>query len=336
MKASKVVIIDPAFLGDTVFNGPLIRALRRGSGAQVGVVVRPPSDALAARLEGVGRVHVFDKRGDDRGVQGLLRMARELQHEAYDIAYIPHPSLRSALLALAAKIPHRVGFRGGLRSLLYTQAKPEVQNEPFVDARLRLAEKRSTLASGDQTLKGSLHSGEGRKPRVSERPARAGLVLGAHWETKRWPALEAEKLVAHFPAGQLHWVYLGSSLERVLFENLNGAVLEGRAENLVGGTIDDLIDGIAGLDLLIAGDTGPLHIARALGVPVVALFGPTAEDRHHFEPRDRVLSATIDCRPCSPHGHRRCPLGHHRCMTTLSADEVIDAIQSILDSSVQS
>ena len=105
-----VVILDPAFLGDVVFDGPLVRALHAADpSVRVGLLVRPPADAIARRIVGVDRVHCYDKYRADRGLAGLRRIAAELAEARYDTALIPHPSARTTLLARWAGIPRRVG-----------------------------------------------------------------------------------------------------------------------------------------------------------------------------------------------------------------------------------
>src|SRR5687768_15414714 len=107
-KISSAVIIDPAFLGDVVFDAPLVRALTtKNPSCKIGLVVRPPADAIARAIPGVNRVHIFDKRKKDRGWSGLSRMAQELAEENYQLALIPHPSVRSTLLARLARMPDR-------------------------------------------------------------------------------------------------------------------------------------------------------------------------------------------------------------------------------------
>jgi len=72
------------------------------------------------------------------------------------------------------------------------------------------------------------------------------------------------------------------------------------------------------------------HAARALGVPTVTLFGPTAPGAHELGPRQRAVALGLSCSPCSAHGQRRCPLGHHRCLRDLSADLVLEHCEAVL------
>jgi heptosyltransferase-2 len=323
------VIIDPAFLGDTVFDGPLARALkRRHPAGRVGLVVRPPSDRIARRLLHVDRVHVFDKRGADRGWRGLKRLAAELAAEGYQEAYIPHPSLRSVLLARLAGIPRRVGAtQGTFAGLWLTERHPSTGT--FVTDRLGL------LGPDVQGVDLQSLSGLMRRPPPdpTSGPQRIGLCLGSEWATKRWPIARVAELCRALDPSRHRLVLLGAPWESPLFQALREAAPEAlaSAEDQTQGDLDGLIDALGTCRVVLGGDTGPVHLARALGIPVVALFGPTSEARHAFEAQDQVLFERIDCRPCSPHGHDRCPLGHHRCLVDLSGERVRGAVIRALE-----
>ncbi len=301
--SERVVIIDPAFIGDTIFSAPLIRALL-AQGAEVGMVVRPPSDQVAATF-GV-RVHVYDKKRSDRGWAGLNRVASELKVFNYQRALIPHPSPRSALLAWRAQIPRRIGSASNWVARLFLTERVAAPRG-FVASRMAL------IGQGTAPLSLS------RRPSAQDRQ-RVGLVLGSEWATKRWPVERASEIVA----GQ-KLVWLGAEWERPLYEQLPPHDHEDR----LGGTLDALRAAIESCDVVIGGDTGPLHWARALGVPVVALFGPTDPLLHDFSPWDVVLTEPLACRPCSAHGQKKCPLGHHQCLRGLSGDRVRQALVQI-------
>lgn len=305
--SGRALIVDPAYLGDVVFDGPLARALAN-DGYEVGIVVRPPFDALAKRMKHVTHVHVFDKRGKDSGWSGLSRVARAIAGGRYEVAYVPHPSVRSAMLASRAKIPERIGPKGNRLTGMWLTEKVDVpEGRSFVEDRLALFAK-----GGERSLDGVLERKTARPE--SEKP-RVGVVLGSEWATKRWPSNRAGELTAEI-GGHVRFVWIGAAWEKELYEGL------GDGEDRTGGTIDDLIDAIESCDLVIGGDTGPTHVARGLGIPVVALFGPTSEARHDFAEVDRVVTEVMACRPCSAHGDKKCPLGHHECLVNMSGTRV--------------
>lgn len=312
----RALIVDPAFVGDVVFDGPLARALKE-DGFEVGIVVRPPADAVARRMAHIDHVHVFDKRNEDRGWSGLSRTAKALAGGRYERALIPHPSVRSALLASRAKIPVRIGSSASTLAKLWLTDRIDVgAGGTFVSDRLALHRREA-----NPSLAGVLAR---RTPkRTHERP-RIGLALGSEWATKRWPPAQAARFVEAMARGA-DLVWIGAPWERALYEPFAD-----RGEDRTGGDLHALIDAVESCDLLVGGDTGPLHIARALDIPVVALFGPTFEERHVFAEVDRILAEPLDCRPCSAHGQKRCPLGHHDCLQKLSGRRVAEAATSAL------
>ena len=208
----RIVIIDPAFLGDTVFNGPLIRALRTQiPKAQIDIVVRPPSDQIATRITGLDRVHCFDKRNKDSGWSGLRRMAKILRKAQYDLAVIPHPSLRSTLLAALAQIPRRVGHATGLAGLLLTEQVTILAEDSFVNHRLRLVG--AELA--DRSLAGTMQGREATREETSH--VRVGLCMGSAWPTKCWSSSQAQALLRSLEPQDYQVILLGAEWERPNF-----------------------------------------------------------------------------------------------------------------------
>ena len=89
---------------------------------------------------------------------------------------------------------------------------------------------------------------------------------------------------------------------------------------------------LAGAQVLVANDTGVMHMATAVGTPVVALFGPTVEPFGFFPYRARatVIERHLDCRPCSAMGTARCPMGHHRCLVDIAPDDAWRALEGLV------
>src|SRR3989442_8348520 len=131
------LVIQTAFLGDVVLTTPLLSALAADHGP-VDVVTTPIAGPLLETHPAVRRVIPYDKRGSDRGWAGIRILARQLKAEQYQRAYLPHRSLRTAAVALLARIPSRIGFSGGW-SFLYTEARPKTSVGPESDPLLALA-----------------------------------------------------------------------------------------------------------------------------------------------------------------------------------------------------
>ena len=322
-----VLIVNPAFLGDAVFDAALARASKaRWPHTPVGLVVRPPAQHLVPFMPYVDRAHVFDKRGQDRGLKGLRRIARQIRSENYDLALVPHPSLRSTCLAQLAGIPQRVGIgQSWLAGRPLTRRLGAVSGRGFVAARLAMLD-----AQEPTSLQGVLRCDP---PARSSERCRLGVVLGSQWATKRWPLARAQAWAGQLDATRFELLLLGAPNEQPLIDAFKAGLEPDHSLHLIdgiGGGIAELVRQVASCDVLVGGDTGPLHIARALGVPTVALFGPTDPGLHSTEALDRVLTVALSCRPCSAHGHHRCPEVHHRCLTDLGGERVHGAVQDIL------
>jgi len=324
--SSAALVIQTAFLGDVVLSTPLLSALAERHGA-VDVVTTPLAAPLLETHPAVRQVFPYDKRGADRGWGGLRSLARRLRAQAYAQAYLPHRSLRSAALAMLARIPARIGFAGGW-SFLYTEARPKPRTGHETDRLMALANGAPGLyrpqlrpTSEDQQVADGLISGDF-----------VALAPGSIWGSKRWPyyAELASKLAAAIViVGGPDDAALGNEIVRAV----EGGQGRSRAVNACGRlTLRQSAALIGRARLLVTNDSAPLHLATAMGTPVVAVFGPTVTEFGFgpLRPGDVALGVEgLACRPCSPHGPPACPLGHHRCMRELTVSAVLAAIEEL-------
>jgi len=341
-----VLVIQTAFLGDVVLTTPLLEALALRHGP-VDVVTTPAAAPLVETHPAVRHVIPYDKKGRDRGLGGLVRFARTLRAERYDWAYLPHRSLRTALVAWLARIPRRVGFEDGWPRF-YTDVRPRPKTGHEVDRLLALVHPALT---GGATKGGAMTGGAmvPAKPALvttAEDRAATQAFLGAHgmeapfvalapgsiWGSKRWPYYGelAQRLSA-----RVGIVVVGGPEDTGLAEEVVKAVEGGggrwRAVNACGRlTLRQSAEVIGRAAVLVTNDSAPLHFAQAVGTPTVAIFGSTVPS-FGFGPRglrDQVVELDgLPCRPCSAHGPPRCPLGHHRCMRSLTVETVLHAIE---------
>jgi heptosyltransferase-2 len=282
---------------------------------------------VALAFPGVGHVHVFDKRGADSGIGGLRRIAARLATRQYQLAVLPHRSMRTALLARLARIPERVGFGGTAASLLYT-ARVSTRERTFLRREAELASALGAPASAMRLLPRPEWISAAREalgPAASERIA--AVCLGSEWPTKIWPARHVADLVRRLAASGLRPVLLGGARERDLAREVGSAAA---CIDTTGNSVGEALAILSLSALAVGGDTGLVHAARALGIPTVAVFGPTPSDVHLFGPRERAVSLGLSCSPCTVHGSARCPLGHHRCLDDLGAEQVALACREVL------
>ena len=326
-RPADTLVIQTAFLGDVVLTTPLLTALAARHGP-VGVVATPAAAALLESHPAVATVIRYDKRGADRGLVGLWRLGHRLRALRYARVVVPHRSWRSAALALLTGAPERIGFADSPPAVTYTRRirRPESGHE--VERLLALAEGPGIAPPVHLEL-----TAEDRAAADAWLHARGlgsgfvALAPGSIWGTKRWPGYAELATVLDTSI-----VVVGGPGDEALAETVVAAA-PGRAHSAAGGlSLRASAALIARAAVLVTNDSASLHLATAVGTPIVALFGPTVT-AFGFGPRgarDRVVEhASLVCRPCSAHGPMTCPLGHHRCMRELSVESVAAAVATV-------
>lgn len=329
-----------------VLTTPLIERLAREG--QVHVVATPANAAVLANHPAVSSVIVFDKRGDDRGVGGLRRVAAALRATGAQRAFLAQGSLRTAALAWLAGIPERVGFGRSSGRLLYTTRVHYAAGEHHALRLWRLADGPSATAA-PRDLRPTLFPGPADEATVSALLAKhavsddaplMALAPGSVWATKRWPsydALAAALVRAHALPG-LRLVVLGAAGDAPLALAIAGAVAAAGGTPVIDATGRLSLLGSAALlgrcRVLVTNDSAPLHLASAMNTPTVALFGPTVPAMGFGPLATRHITLgveTLSCRPCHAHGPMQCPERHWRCMRDLSAETVAQRVQQLVD-----
>jgi heptosyltransferase-2 len=339
----RLLVVQTAFLGDVVLTTPLLRALRQL--APQGLITVLVRDGLAPALAGfdaVDEVLSYDKRGRERGQRALWRLARELRRRRFDAAIAAQRSFRTGLLVAASAAPLRVGFAGAAGGFAYTHRVARARERHAVERYLALGRPLG-LAAGLAAPSPALAVDPAARRRVAALlaehgiPAAARLLCvapGSSWGSKRWlPERFAEVAARARERWALRPVVVGAPDEVALCERV--ARLAGHGvPSLAGRTgVAELVALIARAHAVVGNDSGAAHVAAALGVGVVSVFGPTASEQGMapWGPRARVVErADLGCRPCSSHGPRHCPLGHFRCMRGIDSDTVLAALGTLV------
>ena len=324
---SRCLVIQTAFLGDVVLTTPLLARLAERHGP-VDVVTTPAAATLLETHPAVRSVIRYDKHGAGKGWRGLRRLVSELRARRYATVYLPHRSVRSAVMALLSGATERVGFADSAAAIAYTRRVPRPREGHEVERLLTLAGSAGSAPAVSLALTPADYAaadGWLAAHRVS--PRFIALAPGSIWGTKRWPYYTELAAELDRPC-----VVVGGADDRPLAEAIVAAA-PGRAVSAAGElnlrASAALIQRAAAL---VTNDSAPLHLATAVGTPVVALFGPTVPG-FGFGPR-RAGDVTLGldglaCRPCSRHGPPTCPLGHHRCMRDLAVETVAAALAAI-------
>jgi lipopolysaccharide heptosyltransferase II len=331
-------------MGDVVMTGPAIRALAASGFDRTVTVLTSPGGAQAARLlPGVDEVICYEapwtKASQPRPGSAALGMAARLRERCFDAAVIftvySQSPLPAALLCHLADIPLRLAHCRENPYQLLTDWLPE--REPGALRRHEVRRQLDLVASlgcavDDERLR--LRIPETASRRVAARLADLGpgpvvaVHPGASAPSRRWPAERFAALSRRLSGtGGCRIVFTGSAGERDLVESIRSAM--GAPSCSVAGSLD--LGGLAALlsrcDLLVANNTGPVHVAAAVGTPVLDLYALTNPQHTPWMVPCRVLSHDVACRWCY---RSVCPEGHHHCLRLVDADEAYEAACELL------
>lgn len=328
----RFLIIRLGSLGDVIHAIPAAAALRRRfPQAHIDWLVDPRYVELLDLVECIDRRVPFDPRNLTRGLRAWS-VLRDLRRTRYDAVIDLQGLLKSAVLARLVGATRTIGFprahlREPLARLFYTDAPDSGAASHVIDKNLGLL---CSLGVSDAAAHFPL-----RMPRtvtvatIADRFADGYAIVnpGAAWPNKRWPPGRFGVVAASIRREHgLRSVVLWGPGEEVLA----GAVVaasDGAAEAAPPTTITDIVGIARAARLMVSGDTGPLHIAAAVGTPIVALFGPTCPQRNGpWAPRDLTLSRVATC---SCVYERRCRRAVP-CIDDIASDEVVQAIRQRL------
>ena len=340
----KILVVQTSFLGDVVLTLPLIAEIkRRFPDSGLSVLCRAQVKGLLADHPGIDEVLIFDKTGAQRGFRGLWDLAQDLKQRAFSMAISPHKSFRTALLLFLAGIPRRIGFYQSAAWFLYDDrvsrpvALHDVErnlsilralgvdlNDCCKSLRLEInPETRRTVAATFDSLGIKKKSGT----------LIFGFSPGSVWPMKRWSLQGYAEVILKLKKTYACEIFLfGAAEDRQTVTELQR--LTGHCGlNLVGCFgLRELPAAIEWCDLFICNDTGPMHVAVASGVPVVAIFCATTPDLgfYPYTSRAIVVEKKLHCRPCSSHGGVRCPLGTEDCIRLIRPEHVFNAVGKLL------
>ncbi|MBU1001245.1 MAG: lipopolysaccharide heptosyltransferase II [Proteobacteria bacterium] len=340
----KIGIWNPAFLGDAILTLPLIHTLARGyPDAELHFYVRGGFEPLFAAQPELTEVRGFAKRGKQKGLLSAYALGRKLSHQGFDLWISAHTSLRSGLIARWTSIPQRIGYdRPRFNPFFYTHTVDRAFDRfDEIERLLRLAEPlgltpvhEPTLVLSNKVLANAAAYFDG----LSNASPVLGIHPGSTWPTKQWPEEYFSRIIdMAVQAGARVLVFGGPGEEDVAARVIAGAETPYKFERVadLSGqlSLPELAAWLKRLDCYLTGDSGPMHLAWVQGIPVTAIFGPTVRDLGFF-PRgagSTVIETDLDCRPCSLHGPKQCPQGHHRCMRDLSPEHVFADVAAKLD-----
>jgi heptosyltransferase II len=320
----RLLVVAPNWIGDALMAQPLLARLQeKQPGTRIDVLAPPWVAPVARRMPQVSAVVEAALRHGPLQLAERWRLGRSLSERGYDQAVVLPNSWKSALVPFFAGIPLRTGYTGEARYGLLNRRHEKAPGAARPDMRLfyaQLAEPpgaRPAQPLPEPRLQVARDEIDAVLRKFGLQQPYVALCPGAEYgPAKRWPYF-AELSRRLGPTA----VALGAPGDLQSARGIEGVNLVGRTN------LDEAIALIAGARSVVSNDSGLMHVAAALGRPLVALFGSSSPE--HTPPASaaaRVLWLHVECSPCY---QRECPLGHFRCMRELSVDRVVSELQGL-------
>ncbi len=335
----KILVIRFSSLGDVILTTPLLKALKyRYPDSQIDYSVKSSYSDVLRYNPNINRLIVVD---DDLDFGKLNDLRKELQAGGYDLIFDAHNNLRTFYLKLFLRWKSNViTFKKySFRKFLLVKFKINLMsNLPQIAQRYcrMICEERSDAAIPEiYTDKHSVTSAERmlNELRINERRNLICIIPSTRHFTKTYPAEYYVELINSFDNDRYSFLLAGKGNDR---KNID-IIRKGTGANVY-----DLCDKLNLLELaeimkrcklVIAGDTGPLHIAEALAIPLIMIAGSSVKEFGFFPVTENsivVENEGLKCRPCSHIGRDSCPLGHFKCMREIRPETVYEKIMEMV------
>jgi heptosyltransferase-2 len=341
--SDRVLIRQVNWLGDLVMTTPATRAIRSAfPGASLTVQVKHELAGFYDGADWIDEVLPFRRRSGLAGIVDGWKLFGDLRQRRFDVAVIFPRSFSSALWPALARIPRRIGYVADGRGFLLTDGQDysgDFLKLHQVNDHLELV-RRSLGASGDPSdlvlpvdaaNRTRMMKWLGAR-RQREGPLVAMAVAAAYGPAKEWPAERYAALIDRFAS--LHGaeaVLVGSPGERARCEEVASASRAGALVAAGRTSVGELLALLSLCEGFVGNDSGAMHVAAALGVPTVGIFGSTRPWRTGpLGPATAVVQHPIDCSPCL---QRECRFGHYDCLSSISVESVEEALWGLMNRS---
>lgn len=332
--APKVLVIETGLLGELLVVTPALRAFRKAyPNSKVTALVSPGSAPLLVGNPALDRLLPVPKEQRSGAVR-LLALAAWIRAQRFDAALVCHTSFRSALLAALARVPVRAGLACEGRAFLLTHSAPRDRSAYEVDEHLRALSLLGVPPDG-RALELHLLPEEREEAAGLVGDARGRLVAlhpGASREIRRWPVERFAELGAGLRADGIEPLYVAGPKEGALADAVLSwwrsqglpapRVARPRTARVLAALFERAV-------AVVANNTGPMHVAAAVGAPGVFIHGPTPVARWH-PPGDAWVAAAGEGVPCRPCDSPTCRVGRLLCMEAVTVARVRDALEGLL------
>ncbi|MGQ9610236.1 MAG: lipopolysaccharide heptosyltransferase II [bacterium] len=333
-KINKILVMHTGgWIGDMILLTPALHAIRdQFPHANISMLVLPLVQELMERNPYIDEVIIYDKHNTNKGMRQMMKIGNQLKSRQFDISVILHPnSISSIFLSHIARIPKCIYGK----NILMKRAKKIHEVKRY----LNIVSSIANTENYDQLEFWGITEDEINFAKniinIQNNPI-IGINISTTWHSKQWEIENftrlIELLIKQFDAkilltGGKDDIALGNKvLSKILAKENLPEYKDGSILNLVGiTTIIQLGAIIKCCDLYITADSGPMHISAALGVPTIALFGPTDPARHGpYGKNNMVIKKDMSCSPCYK---RECKMKSNACMKVIRPEDVFESVK---------
>jgi len=324
----KVLVFQTAFLGDALLAIPLLKAIKyKWPNCFLGIVCRRGVGEILLHGGVVDEIIEVEK-GDRFSLKRAFRQTREFRA---NVIISPHMSFRTALWVLRLHSHFSVGFKTPWNFFAFSRRVERIISDHDVLRQLSLTQALGlSLLDLPEEVKNLKLDIQGEVSYILTKPYGV-LSPGSQWNTKKWTLQGFIEIGKKLEEGGRQVVIVGTPLEvEVAFQIASKLQ---RPVNLCGKTtVFQLAQILKTAEILFCNDSGTMHVASAVGTPLVSIFGPTvpAQGYSPWNKKSRIVEVKLDCRPCGAHGHSICPIGTHDCMKKISPEMVWTKAKELL------
>jgi len=340
---AKILIIQTAFLGDVILSLPMVQAIAKSlPAAKLDYLCIPHTAAVLQNNPYLNKILQYDKH--NTGVLEFFRLISRIRKENYDLIICPHRSYRSALITHLSQVPVTIGFDINPFAFLLTYQAVYNIHEHEIKRNLKLLQlipKFPVDTIHELSLQPQLFPSEHDRE-VVERLVKfmhtsSPLIAFApcsKWFSKQIPLDEAVPITNALIGENFKVILLGGKEDSEYCKRLKEWIPDERLVNFCG-RLTPLQSAvlIQKSALLLTTDSAAMHLGAATTTPIVAIYGSTVP-RFGFYPltsEHKIIEVeNLECRPCTDHGRKNCPLNHFRCMKDIQPADVLNTVKSLV------
>ncbi len=340
LRSLRILVIKISSVGDVILITASLKALRQKfPQARICVLVGEASRKILSRCPYVDELIVVDFKKRDRGIKGLWQLGRKLSHYKFDKVIDLQNNNRSHWLSFLSFPKESYGFKRGRFGFLLTHPVKQINpNLPPVEHQYQIlnllglnynSENLLELWPSAKESESALRLLESEWVGAKTNVVGVNIAASQRWPTKNWPVEYIARLCDILAAKNIRVLVTGMEKDRNMAKQLSlltktkPAILIGKTELM------ELAAVIKHCKVFISPDSAPLHIAAAMNVPLIALFGPTSSQRHRPPAKTAVIMEKKP--PCAPCYSTQCKVKTHLCMRDITPEEIAERVYQLIN-----